>query len=59
MEAMETNIIPLGDMAGEDPVAELILQEFLPAEREPYMGKVKASVTFLDPGIFHSYCCPE
>ncbi|XP_049561842.1 cartilage intermediate layer protein 1 isoform X4 [Orcinus orca] len=51
LEAMETNIIPLGDMAGEDPVAELEIpsKSFYRQNGEPYTGKVKASVTFLDP----------
>ncbi|XP_029092450.1 cartilage intermediate layer protein 1 isoform X3 [Monodon monoceros] len=51
LEAMETNIIPLGDVAGEDPVAELEIpsKSFYRQNGEPYTGKVKASVTFLDP----------
>ncbi|XP_019575751.2 cartilage intermediate layer protein 1 [Rhinolophus sinicus] len=51
LEAMETNIIPLGEVAGEDPVAELEIpsNSFYRQNGEPYTGKVKASVTFLDP----------
>ncbi|XP_044085575.1 cartilage intermediate layer protein 1 isoform X3 [Neovison vison] len=51
LEAMDTNIIPLGEMAGEDPMAELEIpsKSFYRQNGEPYTGKVKASVTFLDP----------
>nr|XP_045372745.1 cartilage intermediate layer protein 1 isoform X2 [Camelus bactrianus] len=51
LEAMETNIIPLGDVAGEDPVAELEIpsKSFYRQNGEPYTGRVEASVTFLDP----------
>ncbi|XP_017706663.1 PREDICTED: cartilage intermediate layer protein 1 isoform X2 [Rhinopithecus bieti] len=51
LEAMETNIIPLGEMVGEDPMAELEIpsKSFYRQNGEPYTGKVKASVTFLDP----------
>lgn len=51
LEAMETNIIPLGEVAGEDPVAELEIpsKSFYRQNGELYTGKVKASVTFLDP----------
>uniref|UniRef100_A0A8D1UB94 Cartilage intermediate layer protein n=2 Tax=Sus scrofa TaxID=9823 RepID=A0A8D1UB94_PIG len=51
LEAMETNIIPLGDMDGEDPMGELEIpsKSFYRQNGEPYTGKVKASVTFLDP----------
>ncbi|XP_032720591.1 cartilage intermediate layer protein 1 [Lontra canadensis] len=51
LEAMDTNIIPLGEVAGEDPMAELEIpsKSFYRQNGEPYTGKVKASVTFLDP----------
>ncbi|KAM6201736.1 cartilage intermediate layer protein 1 [Rhynchocyon petersi] len=51
LEALETNIIPLGEVSGEDPVAELEIpsKSFYRQNGEPYTGKVKASVTFLDP----------
>ncbi|XP_031199823.1 cartilage intermediate layer protein 1 [Mastomys coucha] len=51
LEAMETNIIPLGEVTGEDPVAELEIpsKSFYRQNGEPFTGKVKASVTFLDP----------
>ncbi|XP_032031037.1 cartilage intermediate layer protein 1 isoform X1 [Hylobates moloch] len=51
LEAMETNIIPLGEVVGEDPMAELEIpsRSFYRQNGEPYTGKVKASVTFLDP----------
>uniref|UniRef100_A0A8C8VQ90 Cartilage intermediate layer protein n=1 Tax=Pelusios castaneus TaxID=367368 RepID=A0A8C8VQ90_9SAUR len=51
LESSETNMIPLGDMEGEEPIAELQIppNTFYRQNGELYMGKVKASVTFLDP----------
>ncbi|XP_023353831.1 cartilage intermediate layer protein 1 [Sarcophilus harrisii] len=51
LESTETNIIPLGEMDGEDPVAELEIpsNSFYRQNGDRYRGKVKASVTFLDP----------
>ncbi|XP_074989319.1 cartilage intermediate layer protein 1 isoform X2 [Caretta caretta] len=47
----ETNTIPLGDVEGDDPIAELEIppNTFYRQNGELYTGKVKASVTFLDP----------
>uniref|UniRef100_A0A8D2LUR6 Cartilage intermediate layer protein n=1 Tax=Varanus komodoensis TaxID=61221 RepID=A0A8D2LUR6_VARKO len=51
LESTETNFIPLGDMEGDDPIAELEIppNSFYKQNGEAYTGKVKASVTFLDP----------
>ncbi|KAL7980180.1 hypothetical protein Chor_001448 [Crotalus horridus] len=51
LESTETNMISLGEMEGEDPVAELEIppNTFYRLNGELYAGKVKASVTFLDP----------
>ncbi|XP_063003401.1 cartilage intermediate layer protein 2-like [Elgaria multicarinata webbii] len=51
LEAMETNIIPLGEVAGEDPVAEIVIPpgSFFRSNGQAYHGTVKASVTFVDP----------
>ncbi|XP_030434993.1 cartilage intermediate layer protein 1 [Gopherus evgoodei] len=51
LESSETNTIPLGDMEGDDPIAELEIppNTFYRQNGELYTGKVKASVTFLDP----------
>ncbi|ETE67832.1 Cartilage intermediate layer protein 1, partial [Ophiophagus hannah] len=51
LESMETNMISLGEMEGEDPIAELEIppNTFYRLNGELYAGKVKASVTFLDP----------
>ncbi|KAG8594926.1 hypothetical protein GDO81_001367 [Engystomops pustulosus] len=46
-----TNIIPLGEVFGEDPIGELIIppNSFTRINGESYRGTVKASLTFLDP----------
>ncbi|XP_075711685.1 cartilage intermediate layer protein 2 [Rhinoderma darwinii] len=46
-----TNIIPLGEVAGEDPIGELVIppNSFTRMTGESYSGTVKASLTFLDP----------
>ncbi|KAM3828431.1 cartilage intermediate layer protein 1 [Vipera latastei] len=51
LESTETNMISLGEMEGEDPVAQLEIppNTFYRLNGELYAGKVKASVTFLDP----------
>nr|XP_006129247.1 cartilage intermediate layer protein 1 isoform X1 [Pelodiscus sinensis] len=51
IESSETNTIPLGDMEGDDPIAELEIppNTFYRQNGELYTGKVKASITFLDP----------
>ncbi|XP_053128675.1 cartilage intermediate layer protein 1 [Hemicordylus capensis] len=51
LESTESSVIPLGDMEGDDPIAELEIppNTFYRQNGEPYTGKVKASVTFLDP----------
>ncbi|XP_028920452.1 cartilage intermediate layer protein 1 [Ornithorhynchus anatinus] len=50
LEASETNVIPLGERAGEDPMAELEIPpgSFYRSDGRPYEGRVRASVTFLD-----------
>ncbi|MBN3306613.1 CILP1 protein, partial [Amia calva] len=47
----ETNMISLGEKEGQDPIAELQIppNAFYRENGEVYVGKVKASVTFLDP----------
>ncbi|XP_061855014.1 cartilage intermediate layer protein 1 [Colius striatus] len=51
LESSETNVISLGEMEEEDPIAELEIppNAFYRKNGEAYRGKVKASVTFLDP----------
>lgn len=51
LDSNETSRIPLGDLEGDDPIAELEIppNTFYRQNGEPYTGKVKASVTFLDP----------
>ncbi|XP_048811880.1 cartilage intermediate layer protein 1 isoform X1 [Lagopus muta] len=51
LESTETSVIPLGEKEDEDPIAELEIppDSFYRKNGEPYRGKVKASVTFLDP----------
>lgn len=51
LEAMETNVIPLGEVAGEDPIGEIVIPpgSFFMPDGKAYNGTVKASVTFLDP----------
>ncbi|XP_059575473.1 cartilage intermediate layer protein 2 isoform X2 [Alligator mississippiensis] len=51
LDAAQTNALPLGELAGEGPVGELVFPAgaFRRASGEPYNGTVKASVTFLDP----------
>nr|XP_028561588.1 cartilage intermediate layer protein 1 isoform X1 [Podarcis muralis] len=51
LESTETSVIPLGVMEGDDPIAELEIppNTFYRQNGELYAGKVKASVTFLDP----------
>lgn len=51
LESTETNMISLGEMEGEDPIAQLEIppNTFYRLNGELYAGKVKASVTFLDP----------
>ncbi|NXX10676.1 CILP1 protein, partial [Podargus strigoides] len=50
LESTETNVISLGEME-DDPIAELEIppDTFYRKNGEAYRGKVKASVTFLDP----------
>uniref|UniRef100_H9GJM4 Ig-like domain-containing protein n=1 Tax=Anolis carolinensis TaxID=28377 RepID=H9GJM4_ANOCA len=51
LEAMETNVIPLGEVEDEGPVGEVVIppRSFFRANGEAYNGTVKASVTFVDP----------
>ncbi|XP_066492495.1 cartilage intermediate layer protein 2 [Tiliqua scincoides] len=51
LEATKTNIIPLGEVAGEDPIGEIVIPpgSFFRPNGQAYNGTVKASVTFLDP----------
>lgn len=51
LDSAQTNVISLGEMEGDDPIAELEIppNAFYRQNGEPYAGKVKASVTFLDP----------
>ncbi|KAJ6662852.1 hypothetical protein lerEdw1_011056 [Lerista edwardsae] len=51
LDAAQTNMISLGEMEGDDPIAELEIppNTFYRQNGELYAGKVKASVTFLDP----------
>uniref|UniRef100_A0A8C2UD47 Cartilage intermediate layer protein n=1 Tax=Coturnix japonica TaxID=93934 RepID=A0A8C2UD47_COTJA len=51
LESTETSVIPLGEKEDDDPIAELEIppDSFYRKNGEPYRGKVKASVTFLDP----------
>ncbi|XP_061457604.1 cartilage intermediate layer protein 2 [Rhineura floridana] len=54
LEATETNVIPLGAVAGEDPVGEIVIPpgSFFRPDGQVYNGTVKASVTFVDPRDF-------
>ncbi|XP_048353746.1 cartilage intermediate layer protein 2-like [Sphaerodactylus townsendi] len=51
LEAMETNIIPLGEVVGEDPIGEIVIPpaSFFRPNGQVYNGTVKASITFVDP----------
>ncbi|CAJ0965550.1 unnamed protein product [Ranitomeya imitator] len=51
LDSMSTNQILLGDVENNDPIAELEIppNSFYRQNGEIYNGKVKASVTFLDP----------
>lgn len=51
LEATKTNIIPLGEVAEEDPIGEIVIPpgSFFRPNGQAYNGTVKASVTFLDP----------
>lgn len=51
LDSMNTNQISLGELENSDPIAELEIppNSFYKQNGEPYNGKVKASVTFLDP----------
>ncbi|KAH0625879.1 hypothetical protein JD844_034234 [Phrynosoma platyrhinos] len=51
LEAMETNVIPLGEVDGEGPIGEVIIppRSFFRSNGQAYNGTVKASVTFVDP----------
>ncbi|TRZ23649.1 hypothetical protein HGM15179_003448 [Zosterops borbonicus] len=51
LESTETNVISLGEIEEDDPIAELEIppNAFYRKNGEVYSGKVKASVTFLDP----------
>ncbi|XP_063145238.1 cartilage intermediate layer protein 2 [Candoia aspera] len=51
LAAMETNIIPLGEVTGENPIGEIIIPpgSFFRPDGQVYNGTVKASITFLDP----------
>ncbi|XP_044139100.1 cartilage intermediate layer protein 1 [Bufo gargarizans] len=51
LDSMKTNQISLGDVENDDPIAELEIppNSFYRQNGEIYNGKVKASVTFLDP----------
>ncbi|XP_069820504.1 cartilage intermediate layer protein 2 [Dendropsophus ebraccatus] len=51
LEPSVTNIIPLGEVLREDPIAELVIppNSFTRINGESYSGTVKASLTFLDP----------
>ncbi|XP_032992728.1 cartilage intermediate layer protein 2 [Lacerta agilis] len=51
LKALETNVIQLGEVAGEDPVGEIVIPSgsFFRSDGQPYNGTVRASVTFIDP----------
>nr|XP_060611599.1 cartilage intermediate layer protein 1 [Anolis sagrei ordinatus] len=51
LDSNETSMISLGDMEGDDPMGKLEIppNTFYRQNGDPYTGKVKASVTFLDP----------
>ncbi|XP_069481206.1 cartilage intermediate layer protein 1 isoform X2 [Ambystoma mexicanum] len=51
IDASQTNQIPLGEAVDTDPIAELEIppNTFYKQNGELYIGKVKASVSFLDP----------
>uniref|UniRef100_A0ABM5EXD9 Cartilage intermediate layer protein 1 isoform X1 n=2 Tax=Pogona vitticeps TaxID=103695 RepID=A0ABM5EXD9_9SAUR len=51
LDSTETSEISLGDLEGGDPIAilEIPPNTFYRQNGQPYVGKVKASVTFLDP----------
>ncbi|XP_075063732.1 cartilage intermediate layer protein 1 [Mixophyes fleayi] len=51
LDSMKTNQIALGDVENSDPIAELEIppNSFYRQNGEIYNGKVKASVTFVDP----------
>ncbi|XP_063304855.1 cartilage intermediate layer protein 1 [Pelobates fuscus] len=51
LDSKKTNQISLGDVENEDPIAELEIppNSFYRQNGDEYSGKVKASVTFLDP----------
>ncbi|XP_025028079.1 cartilage intermediate layer protein 2, partial [Python bivittatus] len=51
LASTETNIIPLGEVPGEDPIGEIIIPpgSFFKPDGQVYNGTVKASITFVDP----------
>nr|XP_020649780.1 cartilage intermediate layer protein 2-like [Pogona vitticeps] len=51
LDTLETNVIPLGEVAGEGPVGEIVIppRSFFRSNGQAYNGTVKASVTFVDP----------
>lgn len=51
IDSSRTNQIPLGEVAGTEPIAELEIppNTFYKQNGQIYAGKVKASVSFLDP----------
>ncbi|MEE6503615.1 hypothetical protein FKM82_004874 [Ascaphus truei] len=53
LDSMETNQLSLGEVENSDPIAELEIppNSFYRQNGEIFNGKVKASVTFLDPRI--------
>ncbi|XP_077188190.1 cartilage intermediate layer protein 2-like [Paroedura picta] len=51
LETMETNVLPLGEVAGEGPIGEIVIPpgSFFRPTGQVYNGTVKASITFVDP----------
>ncbi|XP_018618777.2 cartilage intermediate layer protein 1-like [Scleropages formosus] len=51
LQSSETNTIQLGEVEGEDPIAELQIlpNEFYRENGEVFIGNVSTSITFLDP----------
>lgn len=51
LDASQSNMIPLGDLEDEGPIAELVLPpgSIRASDGSPYTGTVEARVTFVDP----------
>ncbi|KAJ7308320.1 hypothetical protein JRQ81_008854 [Phrynocephalus forsythii] len=56
LDAWETNVIPLGEVAEEGPIGEIVIPPgaFFRPDGQPYNGTVEASVTFVDPRDMNS-----